>query len=59
MIALKLMDGIVSPVCQIESGFLIYKWKMSWMLIGVVSLETVLLGTQDGFESFSSIIHIV
>ena len=27
MIALKLMDGIVSPVCQIESAFLIYEWK--------------------------------
>ena len=27
MIALKLMDGIVSPVCQIEGGFLIYEWK--------------------------------
>ena len=37
---------------------------MSWMLTGAVSLETVLLGTQDivemyGFESFSNIIHIV
>ena len=21
------MDGIVSPVCQIEGGFLIYEWK--------------------------------
>ena len=21
------MDGIVFPVCQIESGFLIYEWK--------------------------------
>ena len=21
------MGGIVSPVCQIESGFLIYEWK--------------------------------
>ena len=27
MIALKLMDGIVSPVCQIESGLLIYVLK--------------------------------
>ena len=27
MIALKLMDGIVSPVCQIESAFLIYEWE--------------------------------
>ena len=27
VIALKLMDGIVSPVCQIESGFLIHEWK--------------------------------
>ena len=37
---------------------------MTWMLTGAVSLETVLLGTQDnckkdGFESFSNIIHIV
>ena len=27
MIALKLMDGIVSSICRIEGGFLIYKWK--------------------------------
>ena len=27
MTALKLMDGIVSLVCQIEGGFLIYKFK--------------------------------
>ena len=27
MIALKLMDVIVSSVCQIESAFLIYEWK--------------------------------
>ena len=27
MIALKLMDVIVYPVCQIESAFLIYEWK--------------------------------
>ena len=32
-IALKLMDGIVSPVCRIGGGFLIYEWKMSWMLM--------------------------
>ena len=27
VIALKSMDGIVSPVCQIEGGFLIYEWN--------------------------------
>ena len=27
MIALKLIEGIVSPVYQIEGGFLIYEWK--------------------------------
>ena len=27
MTALKLMDENVSLVCQIEGGFLIYKWK--------------------------------
>ena len=27
MTALKLIDGLVSPVCQIEGGFLIYEWK--------------------------------
>ena len=27
MIALKLIDGIVSPVCQIEGGFLFDEWK--------------------------------
>ena len=27
VIALKLMDGIVSPDCQFEGGFLIYEWK--------------------------------
>ena len=27
MTALKLMDEIVSLVCQIEGGFLIFKWK--------------------------------
>ena len=63
MIALKLMDGIVSPVCQIKVVFLFTNGKMSWMLTGAVSLETVLLGTQDkckmgGSESFSNIIHI-
>ena len=27
MIALKLIDGIVSPVCQNEGGFLFDEWK--------------------------------
>ena len=27
MTALKLIDGIVSLVCQIKGGFLIYEWK--------------------------------
>ena len=27
VIALKLMDEIVSSVCKIEGGFLIYKWE--------------------------------
>ena len=27
VIALKLVDGIVSQVCQIEGGFLIYEWE--------------------------------
>ena len=27
MIALKLMNERVSPVCQFESGLLIYEWK--------------------------------
>ena len=27
VIALTLMEVIVSPVCQIESAFLIYDWK--------------------------------
>ena len=27
MIALKLIDGIVPPVCQIEGGFLFDEWK--------------------------------
>ena len=27
MTALKLINGIVSPVCQIEGSFLIYDWK--------------------------------
>ena len=27
VIALKLMDVIVSPVCQIGGGFLIFEWK--------------------------------
>ena len=64
-LVLKLMDWINSPVCQIEGVFLFTNGKMSWMLTGAVSLETVLLGTQeqivkmDGFESSSNIIHIV
>ena len=41
VIALKLMDGLP------ESAFLIYEWKMSWVLTGAVFLETVLLGNQD------------
>ena len=59
------MDGIVSLVCRIEGSFLIYEWKNVMDALGVaVSLETVLLGTQDvvkmdGFESFYNIIHIV
>ena len=58
------MDVVVSLVCQIEGSFLFTNGKMSWIIMGAVSLETVLLGIQDivkmyGFESFSNIIHIV
>ena len=63
---------IVWSVGYLKSKWLRWNWavfiftngKMSWMLMGAVSLETVLLGIQDivkmdGFESFSNIIHIV
>ena len=36
-------------VCKIEGFFLFTNGKMSWMLTGAISLETVLLGTQDKF----------
>ena len=61
---LKLMSGIVSPVDQIEGGFLINEWKNVMdahrsRLLGDGSF----FGTQDivkmdGFESFSNITHI-
>ena len=65
VIALKLMVGIVSPVCQIVGGFLIYEWNNVMdahrsRLFGDDSFGHLgQLFKMDGFESFSNIIHIV
>ena len=64
MVALKLMDGIVYPVCQIEGGFLIYEWKNVMdtnrsHLLGDGSFLPRKNVKMDGFESFSNITHIV
>ena len=45
VIKLKLMDGIVSPICLVGGRFTNEK-KMAWMLKGAVSLETVVLSIQ-------------
>ena len=48
VLKLKLMDRIVSPVYLVGGRFSYLQIrKMSWMLTGVVSLETVLLNIQD------------
>ena len=65
MIALKSIGGIVSPVCQIEGGFLIYEWKNVMDAHRGRLLGDGYLGhpgqvlKMDGFESFSNITHIV
>ena len=65
MIALKLMDGIVSPVYHIEGGFLIYKWKNAMDAHGSRLMGDGSFGhpgqsvKMDEFESFSYNIHIV
>ena len=41
------MDGTVSSVSQFVGDFLINEWENVMMLTGAVSLETVLLGTQE------------
>ena len=43
---------IVSPVCQIESAFLIYDWKN---VMGAHRTNVKM----DGYENFSNILHIV
>ena len=59
------MDGIVSPLCGIEGGFLIYEWKNIMdahgsRLLGDGSfLASRTIVKMDGFESLSNIIHIV
>ena len=59
------MDVIVSPVCQIESAFLIYEWKndmgahRSSLLARRFIWAPRTNVKMDGFESFSNIIHIV
>ena len=39
MLKLKLVDGIVSPICLIEVVFIILNEKMPWMLMRAVSFE--------------------
>ena len=59
------MDGIVSPVCQIEGGFLIYEWKNVMdahrsRLLGDGSFgHPGQMLKMYGFESFSNNTHIV
>ena len=48
VLKLKLRDRIVSPVCLVGGRFSYLQIKiMSWMLMGAVSLETVVLSNQD------------
>ena len=41
------MDGIVFQFAKLKAVFLFTNGKVSWMLNGAVSLETVVLSTKD------------
>ena len=65
MIALKLVDVIVSPVCQIESAFLYLRMEKYHGCSQEQSPQRRFFWAprtnvkMDGFESFSNNIHII